>query len=68
MHQGFLKEKMDDISQNAVELTIAERIKRLERQATRARVIVSMTVAQIENSKSISPELMQELKDFSESE
>jgi hypothetical protein len=59
---------MNDISQNAVELTVAERIKRLERQAIRARVIVSMTVAQIENSKSISPELMRELKDFSESE
>jgi hypothetical protein len=59
---------MDDVSQNAVELTIAERIKRLEMQATRARVIVSMTVAQIEDSKSISPELMKELRDFSESE
>lgn len=59
---------MNESSQNAVELTVADRIKRLERQATRARVIVSMTIAQIENSKSISPELMKELKDFSESE
>jgi hypothetical protein len=59
---------MSDVSQNSVELTIAERIKRLEMQATRARVIVSMTVAQIEDSKSISPELMKELRDFSESE
>ena len=59
---------MSDVSQNAIELTIAERIKRLEKQAIRARVIVSMTVAQIEDSKSISPELMKELRDFSESE
>jgi hypothetical protein len=59
---------MNDTSQNAVELTVAERIKNLERQATGARVIVSMTIAQIENSKSISPELMLELKDFSERE
>ena len=59
---------MSDVSQNAIELTIAERIKRLEKQAIRARVIVSMTVAQIEDSKSISPELMKELRAFSESE
>ena len=59
---------MSDVSQNSVELTIAERIKRLEMQAIRARVIVSMTVAQIEDSKSISPELMKELRAFSESE
>ncbi len=59
---------MSDVSQNSVELTIAERIKRLEMQTIRARVIVSMTVAQIEDSKSISPELMKELREFSEGE
>jgi hypothetical protein len=59
---------MSNVSQNAVELTVAERIKRLERQAIRARVIVSMTVAQIEDNKTISPELMQELRAFAESE
>jgi hypothetical protein len=59
---------MNEPSQNAVELTIAERIHALEMKATRARVIVGMTISQLESNNAISPELMKELKDFAESE
>lgn len=59
---------MSDPTNNSVELSIAERISKLEKQANKARVMVGMVVRQIELDKTISPELIKDLRDFAEGE
>jgi hypothetical protein len=55
---------MVEQNQNEIDLTIAQRLAKLEKEVVKARSIVSVTVIYLKEGKIISPGLIRELEDF----